>query len=156
MHPALFDTSVYVSALRGGNDAVLASRRAGTDAVPWLSAVVLEELYAGVNDRGRHVVERLERDFDRARRILVPNLNDWAQTGRVLALMAAKYGYEQIGRGRLTNDALIAMSAARVGIRVITVNERDFRRLAEFRAFQWQVTTTLLIPNVCQVTAATE
>ncbi|PYV79715.1 MAG: hypothetical protein DMG96_03195 [Acidobacteria bacterium] len=138
MHPALFDTSVYVSALRGGNDAVLASRRAGTDAVPWLSAVVLE------------------RDFDRARRILVPNLNDWAQTGRVLALMAAKYGYEQIGRGRLTNDALIAMSAARVGIRVITVNERDFRRLAEFRAFQWQVTTTLLIPNVCQVTAATE
>jgi len=142
MHPALFDTSVYVSALRRGNDAVLASRRAGTDAVLWLSAVVLEELYAGVNDRGRHAVERLERDFDRARRILVPNLNDWAQTGRVLALVAAKYGHEQIGRGRLTNDALIAMSAARVGIRVITVNETDFRRLAEFRAFQWQVTTT--------------
>jgi hypothetical protein len=34
----------------------------------------------------------------------------------VLARVAAKYDYEQIGRGRLTNDALIAMSASRLGI----------------------------------------
>ena len=54
--------------------------------------------------------------------------------------MAAKYDYEQIGLGQLTNDALIAMSAGRLGIRVITANERDFNRLAEFRTFQWQVT----------------
>ena len=40
------------------------------------------------------------------------------------------------GRGRLANDALIAMSAARRGATVITANERDFARLAEFRAFQ--------------------
>ena len=102
---------------------------------------MLEELYAGAGDRERRVVERLERDFDRVKRILVPNLGDWTQTGRVLARLAAKYGYEQIGQGRLTNDALIAMSAGRQGIRVLTANERDYRRLAEFRAFQWQVTT---------------
>ncbi len=36
--------------------------------------------------------------------------------GRVLAKLGAKYGYEQIGRARLTNDALIAMSAVRAGI----------------------------------------
>ena len=100
---------------------------------------MLEELYAGAGDRERRVVERLERDFDRVKRILVPNLGDWTQTGRVLARLAAKYGYEQIGQGRLTNDALIAMSAARLGIRVLTANERDYRRLAEFRAFQWEV-----------------
>ena len=105
----------------------------------WLSSVVLEELYAGVNTRARHVVERLERDFDRAKRILVPNLSDWTQTGKVLARLAAKYNYEQIGRGRLTNDALIAMSAGRLGIILITANARDFRKLAEFRSFQWQV-----------------
>ena len=58
--------------------------------------------------RARHAVERLERDFHRAKRILVPNLSDWTQTGKVLARLAAKYDYEQIGRGRLTNDALIA------------------------------------------------
>ena len=101
--------------------------------------MVLEELYAGASDRARQVVERLERDFDGAKRILVPNLSDWTQAGRVLARVAAKYHYEKIGLGRLTNDALIAMSAARLGVRVITANERDFSRLAEFRAFQWQV-----------------
>ena len=140
MQPALFDSSIYISALRRGDDAALALRRLAADAPLWLSAVVLEELYAGVGNRDRHVVERLERDFDRAKRILVPNLSDWTQAGRVLARLAAKYHYEQIGQGRLTNDALIAMSAGRLGIRVITTNERDFRRLAEFRTFQWEVT----------------
>jgi predicted nucleic acid-binding protein len=43
--------------------------------------------------------------------------------------------------GRLLNDALIAMSAGRLGIRIITTTEQDFSRLAEFRTFQWQVTT---------------
>jgi hypothetical protein len=68
---------------------------------------VLEELYAGAGDRDRHIVERLERDFERAKRVLVPNLSDWTQSGRVLARLAAKYDYKQIGQGRLTN----AMSA---------------------------------------------
>jgi predicted nucleic acid-binding protein len=55
-------------------------------------------------------------------RILVPNLNDWTQTGKVVARLAAMYDYEKIGQGRLTNDALIAMSAARTAITVITAN----------------------------------
>jgi predicted nucleic acid-binding protein len=140
VQPALLDTSIYIAALRRGSDAVTALQRLDSGAVLWLSAVVLEELYAGAGERGRNVVERLERDFDRAKRILVPNLNDWAQVGRVLSQLAAKYDYDQIGQGRLTNDALMAMSASRLGIRVITANERDFRRLAEFRSFQWEVT----------------
>jgi len=140
MQPALFDSSIYIRVLRRGDDAALAVRRFTTDAPLWLSAVVLEELYAGADDRDRHVVERLERDFDRANRVLVPNLRDWTQAGRVLARLAAKYHYEKIGQGRLTNDALISVSAGRLGVRVITANERDFSRLAEFRAFQWQVT----------------
>jgi len=141
MQPALYDSSIYISALRRGDGAILALRRLAADAPLWLSAVVLEELYAGAGARDASVIERLERDFDRARRILSPNLSDWTQTGRVLARLAAKYHYERISQGRLTNDALIAMSAGRMGVRVITTNERDFRRLAEFRAFQWQVAT---------------
>jgi predicted nucleic acid-binding protein len=80
MQPALFDSSVYITALRRGDDAVLALRRFTTEAPLWLSAVVLEELYAGTVDRDRPVVERLERDFDRAKRTLVPNLSDWAHS----------------------------------------------------------------------------
>ena len=139
MQPVLLDTSIYITALRMGDDAGLGLRRIAGGAAVWLSSVVLEELYAGVSVRNRHVVERLERDFNRAGRILVPNLTDWTQTGKVLALLAAKYDYEQVGRGRLTNDALIAMSAGRLGITVITANARDFEKLAEFRPFQWRV-----------------
>jgi predicted nucleic acid-binding protein len=139
MQPLLFDTSVYITALRMGDDAALALRRIAGGAPVWLSSVVLEELYAGVNVRNRHVVERLERDFHRAGRILVPNLTDWTQAGKVLALLAARHDYEQIGKGRLTNDALIAMSAGRLGITVITANARDFAKLAEFRPFRWRI-----------------
>ena len=139
MQPVLFDSSIYISALRRSDEAALALRRFASDAPVWLSAVVLEELYAGAADRDRQVVERLERDFDRAKRILVPNLSDWTQVGRVLARLVAKYQYEKIGQGRMTNDALIAVSAGRQGITVITANERDFSRLAEFRPFQWQL-----------------
>src|SRR6516164_4908624 len=141
MQPALFDTSLYITALRRGSEAALAVRRLAADAPLWLSSVVLEELYAGAGERERRVVERLERDFDRVKRILVPNLSDWTQTGRVLARLAVRYGYEQIGQGRLTNDALIAMSAGRLGIRVMTTNARDYGRLAEFRPFPWQIAT---------------
>lgn len=138
MQPLLFDTSIYITALRMGDGAALALRRIAGGARLWLSSVVLEELYAGVSARSRHAVERLERDFHRAGRILVPNLTDWTQTGKVLALLAAKHNYEQIGKGRLTNDALIAMSAGRLGITLITANARDFGKLAEFRPFHWR------------------
>jgi predicted nucleic acid-binding protein len=140
MQPALLDASIYVSALRSEASAVALHRLIG-GTVLWLSAVVLEELYAGAGERHRRVVEQWERDFGEAGRILVPNLSDWIRVGKVLRLLADKYDYEKIGRGRLTNDALIAVSAARMGIRVITANEKDFRRLAQFHQFAWQLVT---------------
>ena len=139
MRPVLFDTSVYIAALRAQDDAALSLRRISGSEPVWLSSVVLEELYAGANPHSRRAVERLERDFVKAGRILVPNLRDWTQTGDVLARLAAKYDYERIGQGRLTNDALIAMSAGRLGVTVITANARDFGKLAEFRPFRWRL-----------------
>src|ERR1700733_3236271 len=137
MPPALFDSSVYISALRQGRNTTISARRIA-DGPLWLSAVVLGELYAGVQDRDLITIERMERDLHSARRILTPTFNDWTMAGRVLARLARKYDYEKIGRARLTNDALIAMGAARLNITVITFNARDFSRLAEFRSFQWQ------------------
>lgn len=139
MDPVLFDTSIYITALRLGDTSAQGLRRIAGDAPIWLSSVVLEELYAGVRDRDRGVVERLEHGFHAARRILVPNLADWTQAGKVLALLGAKYDYEQIGKARLTNDALIAMSASRLGVTVVTANARDFGKLAEFRPLRWRV-----------------
>lgn len=139
MPPVLFDSSIYVAALRMEDEAGLALRRLAGNSPVWLSSVVLEELFAGASAHDLHVVERLERDFDSAGRILVPNLGDWTRTGKLLSQLAAKYDYERVGRGRLTNDALIAMSAGRLGITVITANVRDFSRLADFRPFPWRV-----------------
>lgn len=139
MRSALFDTSVYVSVLRRGDSAGSVLRHLAADATVWLSAVVIEELYAGATERDQPVVEELELEFARSGRILVPDLIDWVVTGRVLARLASKYDYEQIGRGRLTNDALLAVSAGRSGITVVTANHRDFGKLAEFYPFQWHV-----------------
>jgi predicted nucleic acid-binding protein len=134
----LFDASVYSGALRAGVEAALVLQRWARESPLWLSSVVLEELYAGAARSDYRILEKLERDFDRVNRVLVPNLSDWTLTGRILSRTAEKYGYEQIGRSRLTNDALIAASAARAGIIVITVNQRDFARLAEFLPLRWE------------------
>jgi predicted nucleic acid-binding protein len=104
----------------------------------WLSSVVLEELYAGADRRDHRIVARLERDFDKAGRILVPSLSDWTSAGKILSRLGAKFGYEQIGKSRLTNDSLIAASAARTGIVVLTLNPRDFARISEFCPLQWR------------------
>jgi predicted nucleic acid-binding protein len=135
----LFYSSVYIGAFRGNRDAGLIFERWRGKTPIWVNSVVLEELYAGADAAGSKLIEKLERDFERARRVVVPNLSDWTQTGRILAKIGAKYGYERIGQGRLTNDALIAASAARCGIEVITANARDFGRLAEFCTLRWRV-----------------
>ncbi len=105
----------------------------------WLSAVVLEELYAGASGKDLGVLKEMESEFRETNRMIVPDFDDWTLAGRILAKVAARYGYEQIGRGRLTNDALIATSAARQGLRVLTADRLDFSRLAEFLVFQWEV-----------------
>jgi predicted nucleic acid-binding protein len=53
-------------------------------------------------------------------------------------VLEQKHGFEGIGRARLTNDALIAVSASRTGVTVITSNARDFARLAEFQPLRWK------------------
>lgn len=104
----------------------------------WLSAVVLEELHAGARDaRLVKLLRRWERDFERVNRLVVPLQSDWVAAGRVLARIGEKHGYEAIGQARMTNDALIAMTAARNGFTVLTRNAADFGKIAEFRPFQW-------------------
>lgn len=135
----LFDSSVYIAILRVNDDPIVTLRSVAQGQSSWISSVVLAELYAGAF--GPHVakVERLESHYGRSDRILVPNSTDWTRVGRLLALVGAKYGYERIGKGRLTNDALIAVSAGRMGITVVTANERDFERIAAFRPFRWRL-----------------
>ena len=139
----VFDTSVYISAFRQGDAAILDLRRAGragdgSSQPLWLSAVVLAELLIGAGDKKarKHLLET-EKEFGRVKRILVPSQSDWRLTGEVLSLLGKRYGYEQVGRARMINDGLISMRAARNGFTVLTKNPEDFKRIAEFRPFSW-------------------
>lgn len=140
----LFDTSIYITAFRQGEASILAMRRArrssdGSSAPLWLSAVVLSELLVGASEkRARRQLLETEREFLKLNRLLVPVQRDWSLAGQVLAQVGTKYGYDQVGRARLTNDALIAMSAARSGFTVLTKNASDFQKIAEFRPFKWE------------------
>jgi len=136
--PILFDSSVYIDALRPGGDTALLTQRWAKESPLWLSSVVLEELYAGSKPADRRILEKLEHDFDKTERLLVPNLGDWTSAGRTLGAIAQAHGYEKIGKARLTNDALIAISAARNGIKVLTINARDYALLARFCPLQWE------------------
>jgi len=132
----LFDLCPLAARRRGDRSRPASLARACTDLGLF---VVLEELYAGVSSRDHRIVERIELEFERVNRMLVPNQRDWNRAGHLLNRIANKYGYESIGRSRLTNDAVIAASAARSGVEVITSNARDFSRLAEFCPLQWRV-----------------
>lgn len=99
----------------------------------WLSAVVLEELYAGAAaTKPRKTVEKLEQDFEKVERLLVPLQSDWTLAGKVLNKIGQKYGFENIGKAKLTNDNLIAMNAARNGMTLLTTNAKNFVKISEF------------------------
>jgi len=140
----LFDSSIYITAFRQAEVSILEMRRAcrssdDSSAPLWLSAVVLSELLVGASEkRARQQLLETEREFLKLNRLLVPGQRDWSLAGQVLTQVGAKYGYDQVGRARLTNDALIAMSAARNGFIVLTKNASDFKKIAEFRPFQWE------------------
>jgi predicted nucleic acid-binding protein len=140
----VFDTSVYISAIRHGDAGILDLRRAsrlGMQAAQplWLSAVVLSELLIGAVDRtARRRLLEMEKEFVRLNRLLVPQQSDWRLSGEVLSLIGQQSGYEQVRRARMTNDALIAMSVARNGFVVLTKNSQDFEQLSRFRPFKWE------------------
>ena len=132
MHPILLDTSIYVSELRQGNASILGTRNVSFGSALWLSAVVLEELYAGADTKGRKVLSKFESDFSKVGRLLVPEASDWSKAGTILARIGERFGYDRIGKSRLTTDALIAACAARKGMVLITRNLRDFQMLAAY------------------------
>jgi predicted nucleic acid-binding protein len=140
----LFDSSVYITALRRGDPSILQTRRArstsaGDSSPLWLSAVVLAELLVGARGkRDRQPLLAMERQFLTLKRVVVPEQRDWRLAGQVLAELGRRYGYERVGQVRLFNDALIAMSTARLGFCVLTRNAKDFRIIAALRPFRWE------------------
>jgi predicted nucleic acid-binding protein len=132
------DTSVYIAARRRRQPDLVSSHRYGGELV-FLSSVVAQELYAGTLRALWSQVDQLWRRFDQVGRLFVPTAADWRQAGLVLSQIGQQFGYDRIARRRLTNDALLAMSARSLGLTVLTMNARDFSLVAQYRSFEFRV-----------------
>ena len=129
------DTNIFIDGFR--NEEAQAEVFAFLDrALPftYLSAVVMQELAAGARtaDTARHVQRGVFEPFERRRRVFAPSSAAFAQSGRVLAAVAAREGWQLFDqKPSLLNDALIAASCREQGITLIT-KDSDFKRLAPF------------------------
>jgi len=137
MRRLVIDTNLYIDWLNvGRHEGVLFQR----DAVKYLSAVVVLELYAGAfAPRDRRLVRDVVAAFDRTDRILVPSGIVYEDAGHVLRALQVSRGYQVAGSSSLVNDVLIALSARSVGATVVTSNAKDFTAIREIRPFKLTV-----------------
>src|SRR6476620_2798964 len=107
-----------------------------------LSSIVLTELSAGASDgTERKVYERLFRAYQKERRLIVPNYEDWLLTSKILFLLTHSRRYLEHGKlkrlppgasQRLALDVLIAVSARRRKAQVVTENWTDFKAIQRY------------------------
>ena len=108
----------------------------------YMSAVVLQELVAGAKDASAMKEwERLRHEYREANKLLVPNEEDWWHVGLVLNALqrgrrsrkTGKIPRMSVGeRHRIINDVLIARTAKRAGVMVVTDNIKDFEKIRNF------------------------
>lgn len=110
----------------------------------YMSVVVLEELAAGAEDAS--VLKELAaalRNYEKAGRLLVPNSEDWFLAGKVIYALQQGAKSKATGlkpkmspdiRARLINDVLIARTARRAGVSVVTYNVRHFEQIRRYCA----------------------
>ena len=107
-----------------------------------MSAVVLQELVAGANDASRiKDLERLRQEYRKANKLLVPNEEDWWHVGLVLNALQRGRKSKKTGkiprisvgeRHQIINDVLIARTAKRASVMVVTDNVNDFEKIRNF------------------------
>jgi predicted nucleic acid-binding protein len=106
----------------------------------YLNAVVMQELAAGARtaEAARDVQRGIFEPFERRQRVFAPSSAAFAESGRVLATIAAREGWAELDeKPSLLNDALIAASCRERGITLIT-KDRGFKRLASLvRGFHY-------------------
>src|SRR5438132_884976 len=94
----------------------------------------MQELAAGARtaEAVRNLQEGVFKPFERRRRVFAPSAGAFVDSGRVLASVAAKEGWEGLDENpSLLNDALIAASCREQAITLIT-KDSDVERIAPF------------------------
>jgi hypothetical protein len=108
----------------------------------YMSVVVLQELVVGAEDEAEvKKLDKAHREYEKAGRLLVPTGEDWWLAGKVINSLQRGLKSKRGGltpklaaeeKYRITNDVLIARTARRAGVSVVTDNLRDFERIQKF------------------------
>lgn len=131
----IIDTSIYIPFINAGISHPILELEYGTPLF-YMSAVVIEELYAGAFDTiSVKLLDRMYETYENLGRLVVPEASDWQKTGKVVAKLGQKYGFEEKFLSKTMNDVLIAFSARRIGAIVVTNNTKDFLRIKEYVDF---------------------
>ena len=136
-HPfkLFFDTSIYIPFINHGITHPAIEISQGQPLI-YMSAVVMEELYAGAIDVSSiKLLDKMYDTFLNMGRLIVPDSRDWQKTGKVIAQLGVKYGLEGTYISKLTNDVLIATSARKIGGAIVTNNIKDFQSIQEYIEF---------------------
>ena len=132
----VFDTSVYIAALRGGLESAAAEALRATIPRTYLASVVAAELHAGAtSERGRRAVLAITQPPARAGRVVTPGATSWLAAGSLLSELRQREPGLRSQIARLWNDTLIALSARQIGATVITSDTRDFTLLRRYLRF---------------------
>jgi|ERR1041384_156843 predicted nucleic acid-binding protein len=107
-----------------------------------VSAVVLMELTSAANDESlRKFYEGIFRQYKEDKMLIVPNFDDWLLASKILFLLTHARRRSQKGKlrplppgasQRLALDVLIAVSARRRKVQVVTENWSDFKAIQRY------------------------
>jgi predicted nucleic acid-binding protein len=132
----LFDTGVYILAIRGGLGSPAFHSLQAALPRAHLSSVVAAELRAGAtSEPARRAVDQFTRWADRVGRVATPTAASWERAGDILGAIRRKEPHLRSKVPTLWNDVLIALSARQIGAEVVTANIGDFETLRRYLRF---------------------
>jgi predicted nucleic acid-binding protein len=136
----VLDTNIFIRAARDAEWQVQLERfHAAIAPFELLSAVVVQELRAGVQEKSAATVERaLFAPFERRSRVITPSYDAWKSTGEVLSalIVSRKVRRADVSRS-FVNDVLLALSCRESGAVLVTENVRDFKLIAAVHPFDF-------------------
>ena len=127
------DTNVFVDSVRDASAAEgLKQFLAVNLPATYLTAVVVQELRAGARtpEQIAEFETGIVAPFERRKRVILPSLRAFKESGRILADLAVKDKVDARSLGpSFVNDVLIAASCREMGITLMT-RDADYRRIA--------------------------